>query len=148
MNSIVKFEMNPSASYLLLQRDSDKTSCSVDAPNLHSMPCCTLRSQTLPCNVCYCSTRSRRFNSWNVLIQTNNSRPQGTGTFAVAHAAIIALSPYKMDSEMNLDKKVKTKNAGPIEQRAVKHTREIACSPKPRKQRKENTEKDKTCAFS
>ena len=48
---------------------------------------------------------------------------------------------------MNLDKKVKTKNSGPIEQRAVKRTREIACSPKPCKQRKENTGKDKTCTL-
>ena len=48
---------------------------------------------------------------------------------------------------MNLDKKVKTKNSGPIEQRTVKRTREIACSPKPRKQRKKNTEKDKTCTL-
>ena len=39
MNSIVKFEMNPSASYLLLQRDSDKSSCSVDQPNLSQTAC-------------------------------------------------------------------------------------------------------------
>ena len=39
MNSIVKFEMNPSASYLLLQRDSDKSSCSVDQPNSSQTAC-------------------------------------------------------------------------------------------------------------